>query len=34
MTTASNVSPISAGRRKRGLMERVEERWQRRRDES
>jgi len=30
----SNVSPISAGRRKRGLMERVEERWQRRRDES
>ena len=32
--TPSNVSPISAGRRKRGLMERVEERWQRRRDES
>ena len=31
---SSNVSPISAGRRKRGLMERVEERWQRRRDES
>ncbi len=30
----SNVSAISAGRRKRGLMERVEERWQRRRDES
>ena len=34
MTTPSNVSSISAGRRKRGLMERVEERWQRRRDES
>ncbi|MBA2478158.1 MAG: DUF3040 domain-containing protein [Actinomycetota bacterium] len=30
----SNVHPIGAGRRKRGLMERVEERWQRRRDES
>lgn len=29
----SSVTPISAGRRKRGLMERVEERWQRRRDE-
>jgi hypothetical protein len=32
--SSSNVSPISAARRKRGLMERVEERWQRRRDES
>ena len=34
LSHSSNVSPISAGRRKRGLMERVEERWQRRRDES
>jgi hypothetical protein len=34
LVAPSNVSPISAARRKRGLMERVEERWQRRRDES
>jgi hypothetical protein len=31
--TVPNVTPITAAKRRRGLMERVEERWQRRRDQ-